>query len=159
MTDITPDRTTVPDCHLNGRPVLLKDWASLSSDQLATIVGCQNPGDSIIYAHDYTWTVQRLLVADLQHSTWDGEIPTGGWAAAYTRHCRSDEEAIRNGSPEYHGRPQWLETWVQQSDIYPLYVIVDEDGYRLLDGHHRLAGAFWHQVTHVWALVGRSPTS
>lgn len=149
--------TTEADCHLNGVPIALASLPRLSSQEIAQIVGFQEPGGEVVDAQDYDWTTQTLRLADLEESNDDGEAPEGGWKAAYFRHQADDMQAVDEGSPEYAGRQTWLAHWCQDTRIYPLYVVREDDGYRLLDGYHRLAGAFFHDISGVFVFVG-TPT-
>lgn len=146
---------TVLDCSLDGRPVAVADWPRLSSEELARIVGFQEPGGSPESAGDYGWRFAVLPVESLRRSNQDFEEPEGGWAAAHQRHLASDRRAIAEGSPEYAGRDAWLrDVWGLDTAIYPLFVVLEEDGYRLWDGHRRLAGAFAYGVKNVAVLLG-----
>lgn len=147
--------STVEDCNLDGNTILLCDWQTLSSDQLARIVGVQEPGDMPEYAHQYEWRFVFLPVEDLRYANQYYEEPDGGWPGAHQRHLHSDRRAVAEGSPEYAGRDVWLrDVWGANTAIYPLYVLKEEDGYRLLDGHRRLAGAFSYGVREVAVLLG-----
>ena len=130
---------TVADCHLNGAPIAINNWTNMTRDQLAQVVGNQQPGEQ------------------------DGETPEGGWSAAYERHLESDRQAVADGSPEYAGRDEWIRhVWLPETRIYPLYLVHEPDGgasnkprLRLLDGHRRLAGAFYYPFNdRVFAVVG-----
>lgn len=154
---------TVPDCHLNGQPIAINNWTNMTSDQLAQVVGTQQPGESLEDAKDFAWETAWIPLGELLHATQDGEIPEGGWGAAYARHVESDRQAITNGSPEYAGRDEWIHrVWLPETRIYPLYVVRDWTPYpeqkprlRLLDGHRRLAGAFFYPFNdRVFALLG-----
>lgn len=145
---------TVADCSLDGQPIPLERLPLLTSDEIARVVGFQQPGPVLNNAQHYTWSYQQIPLQELRESTYDGEEPDGGWKATYERHRKSDAEAIASGSPEYAGRQAWCETWASNSAIYPLYVVDEEGHYYLWDGHHRLASAFWHGVERVWAFVG-----
>ena len=145
---------TVLDCYLNGVPLAKDELASLSSEDIAAIVGFQMPGDALEDTSDYAWSFEMLPLDLLRFSNEDGEEPEGGWKAAYLRHQESDREAVANGSIEYEGRAEWLAEWSRDTSIYPLYIVTEDDGYRLLDGYHRLAGAFWHGVEEVAVFLG-----
>ena len=74
---------------------------------------------------------------------------------------KSDELALASGSPEYAERDAWIcGVWLSDTRIYPLYIVKEWDGstvrmrLRLLDGHHRLAGAFHYRAQRVFARVG-----
>lgn len=151
----TDSPTTVPDCSLDDMPIPLDQWTKLSPEQLASIVGTQEPGDRLEHALDYTWRFEILNVADLEFANEDGDAPHGGWRAAHERHLRADKDAVRGGSPEYAGRDEWLrDEWCQDSRVYPLFVVKEDGRYRLWDGYRRLAGAFYYGLTQVASLVG-----
>lgn len=153
---------TVADCHLDGAPLRLDAWPTLSSEELARIVGLQQPSDALEDPSYFAWEARMVPITELMHATQDGDVPEGGWSGAYLRHWEADREAVANGSPEYAGRDAWIrEVWLPDTRIYPLYVVKewDEDPaqsarLRLLDGHRRLAGAFHYRARNVFALVG-----
>lgn len=145
---------TCGDCILDGRPLRIDQLPELSSDDIASVVGLQAPGNDVDNADDYTWAYQIVNLDDLRCCNEDGEEPDGGWKAAYLRHQESDRAAILAGSPEYEGRAKWLEEWVANTSMYPLFVVLDDGQYRILDGYHRLAAAFWHEVKDVAVFVG-----
>jgi len=147
-------RHTTADCSLNGARIALVDWSKLSSDELAQVVGVQEPGGTAEHPQDYDWEFTTLATDELRLATEDGDEPEGGWREAYLRHTAADAEAVSLGSPEYAGREQWLRTWCEDTRIYPLY-LVDEGGYRLWDGYHRLAGAFYLGAERVAVVLGR----
>jgi hypothetical protein len=150
---------TVADCTLDGAPIALARWPELTSAELARVVGLQCPGDALESAASYTWRLVQLPLAALERVNEDGEAPEGGWIAAYQRHCASDARAVADGSPQYAGRSDWLKNeWAQDTRIYPLFLVEEEEGLRLWDGYHRLAGAFFLALPAVWAVVG-TPTS
>ncbi len=148
--------TTVPDCNLDGHTIPLSVIHHLSSEAIARIIGKQQPGNRLEDSNQYTWSFKEIPLEELRCSNEDGEEPSGGWKAAYLRHKKSDDLAIAQGSPEYAGREQWNKKWCENTAIYPLYVVVEEGQYRLLDGYHRLASAFWNELPTVYAFVGRS---
>ncbi len=153
---------TVPDCHLNGARIALDEWPTLNSTQLAKIVGLQQPGEALESSSCWTWEVAWVNLQNLEHATQDGDIPEGGWSAMYTRQLNDDNRAIAQGSPEYAGRDAWIQTvWLPDTRRYPLFLVKEWDSplatprLRLLDGHHRLAGAFHHDLqSSIFALVG-----
>lgn len=145
---------TCDDCTLDGRPLRIDQLAKLSSDDIASVVGLQMPGNDVDDADDYTWTYRIIDLNDLRRCDEDGEEPDGGWKAAYLRHQESDRAAVLGGSPEYEGRAKWLEEWVESTPMYPLFVILEGGQYRILDGYHRLAAAFWHEAPNVAVFVG-----
>lgn len=147
--------TTVPDCTLDGSPIPIDSLASLTSAQIARIVGVQAPGGSNEDAAEYDWSFCCLDLESLRCCNEDGDEPDGGWKAAYLRHQENDALAVANGSPEYAGRQEWLAQWAGNTAIYPIFMIEDDDGYRLWDGYHRLAGAFWHDAPQVAVFLGR----
>lgn len=137
-----------------GNLISVKELNSLTSDQISDIVGIQSPGDSLEYSNQYHWSFQIIPLDNLRYSNEDGEEPDGGWEEAYIRHKKSDDENVKNGSPEYAGRQEWLKKWAEDTRIYPLYFIKENDKYRILDGYHRLAGAFFEKVSNVACFVG-----
>lgn len=146
---------TNADCTLDGRQLLLTELPQLSSEDIAAIVGFQSPaGGAEEDAEAYSWILLEIPLEDLCNCTEDGDEPEGGWKAVYERHKESDEEAIASGSSEYAGRPEWLAGWCKNTSQYPIFIVSEDDGYRLWDGYHRLAGAFWHDITSVMAFVG-----
>ena len=154
---------TVPDCHLHGQPIAINNWTNMTSDQLAQVVGTQQPGDALEDSKYCHWETAWVPLADLLHATQDASIPEGGWGAAYARQLKSDRLAIAHGSPEYAGRDEWIHrVWLPETRIYPLYLVREFTPYpeqkprlRLLDGYHRLAGAFFYPFNdRVFALVG-----
>ena len=149
QSDTAGDRT-VPDCALDGESIPLSRIPHLSSEEMARIVGTQCPGDMDEKGSDFDWTFEYVPLEDLRFSNQHGEEPEGGWVGAYHRHKASDEEA----GGAYLGRQEWLAEWAQNTETYPIYVERHEDGYRILDGHHRLAGAFFNRVPAVAAFVG-----
>lgn len=145
---------TCEDCHLDGQPFSISKWKSFDSDTLARIVGVQEPGSYTENLDDMTWEFKHIEVEKLRFANQDYEEPEGGWSAAWIRFLKSDEEAAKT-TPEYAGRDMWLkEHWLKCTDTYPLYVVLEEDGYRLLDGHHRLAGAFYYNLDKVAIILG-----
>jgi hypothetical protein len=145
---------TVQDCHLNGKSFSIKHWTRLDSTTLGQIVGVQEPGHYPERLDNLLWTFQYILIEKLRYANQDYEEPKGGWSEAYLRFLESDRQAAVC-SPEYLGRDTWIkEHWTQCTDIYPLYVVLEEDGYRLLDGHHRLAGAFYYKLDKVAIILG-----
>lgn len=148
------DCKTVQDCNLNGSVLECSSLSGLCSDDIEKIVGCQMPGDNLDDATDYDWKFCFIPLNDLKHANEYGEEPEGGWKAAYLRHKQSDQQAVDSGSPEYAGREQWLKHWCQDTRIYPIFVVKENDEYRILDGYHRLAGAFWFGIDKVACFVG-----
>ena len=158
MTKLTMRRNllaTVSDCGLDGLPIPLDQLAIISSVQIANIVSTQQPGNGQDHADDYDWSFQIISIQDLRCCNEDGEEPDGGWKRSYLRHQESDRAAVSSGSPEYAGRQDWLRTWSNNTAIYPIFVVMEDGQYRLLDGYHRLAAAFWHGIDKVSAFVGR----
>jgi len=147
-------RTTALDCNLDGEPLLTTQLHTLSSDEIVRVVGNQSPGGQDEDADDYSWSFQRIRLEDLRCCNEDGEEPEGGWKAAFARHLKSDAEAVAAGSPEYAGRAEWIEEWCKDTAMYPIFVVVEDGQYRIWDGYHRLAGAFWHGIEDVAAFVG-----
>ena len=142
------------DCRLDGEPIQLDRLSCLTSEEIARVVGIQQPGGSLLDAKDFEWTYCAIPLEALRFCMEDGDEPESGWKAAYLRHEMADNEAVANGSPEYAGRQDWCAQWVQNSAVYPLFLSCEDDRYWLWDGHHRLASAFWHDVPTVQAFVG-----
>jgi hypothetical protein len=150
---------TAADCTLDGATIDVAHWEILFPEAMARIVGQQSPGGSLESADDFVWRFAMMDISHLRHATEDGEEPEGGWEKAHARHILADEEAVKNGSPEYAGRAQWLErVWGEDTRIYPLYVVHEDGAYRLLDGYHRLAGAFHFPINPVAVLIGEKRT-
>lgn len=146
----------VSDCRLNGNIIAIETLPELSSDDITNIVGIQSPGAHTDNANDYIWSFQTIPLQDLRYSNEDGDEPDGGWLAAYNRHKLSDEENVKNGSPQYAGRQEWLRQWCQDTRLYPLFIVLEDNQYRILDGYHRLAGAFHGCIENVACFVGRT---
>lgn len=152
---IRHDGCAVRDCTLDGMPIRLADWPKISSESLARIVGVHAPSDPTEYAQDYDWRFVELPTELLRCASQDGDEPDGGWEQAYRDHARRDIAAVAAGSPEYAGRQKWLrEHWCRNTAIYPLFVVLEENDYRLWDGHRRLAAAFFHRVPRVAVVLG-----
>lgn len=139
------------DCALDGLTIHLDSVSALTSEEMARVVGIQCPGDMDESGADYDWEFRMVPTADLVRANQWGEEPDGGWKASYLRHKASDDEA----GGAYLGRQDWLKEWCRDSRIYPLFVEDHADGYRIIDGHHRLAGAFWNEAVEIAAFVGR----
>lgn len=149
-------KTTVADCSLNGEAIPLSYLANLTSEQISVIVGDQEPGSATLRASDYQWEFKFIRTEELQYSNEDGDAPDGGWSAAHERHIAYDLMAVKNGSPEYMGRAEWLrEEWGVDTSIYPLFVSLESGQYRVWDGYRRLAGAFYNKVREVAVFLGR----
>jgi hypothetical protein len=147
---------TAADCTLDGASFDVSRWPTLSSDELARVVGIQIHEGAAGTAGDYRWELRLVPLTELQNSALDGE-PDAGWSAAYLRQLEADREAVASGSPEYAGRDIWIrDTWLPNTACYPLFAVVEDAGLLLWDGHHRLAGAFHYGQTAVWTLVGTS---
>ena len=146
---------TAPDCLYQGKqfPYLL--WLQLDSAQLASVVGVQSPSGVDESAEDYDWVLQSVPTKDLALAAHEGEEPEGGWHACYLRQLEADLTAVRQGSPEYAGRDAWLRrVWLWDTLMFPLYLVKESTGYRLWDGHRRLAAAFYYNARQVFSLVG-----
>ena len=149
------ENMTVPDCRLRGRPIKIADWRTMSLETLAEIVGPQCPAGPAEYPDGYEWRFIMMPLETLRCSDQEYMEPEGGWAEVYRRHCRRDARAIAEGSPEYAGRQEWFrDHWTRNTEIYPLFVVLEESGYRVWDGHHRLAAAFFHGIADVAVLLG-----
>lgn len=67
---------------------------------------------------------------------------------------KEDKNAAKY-TPGCDGRDKWIqEQWIQCTDSYPLFVILEDNNYRLLDCHHRLAGAFYYGIKEVATIIG-----
>ena len=141
---------TVDACHLDG--VQITNWEILTSDELSSVVGIQAPGGDAEDSSHYHWRVVRISLEEIRYCNEDGEDPE--WAKTYLSHKEQDEKAIKDGSPEYAGRAKWLKIWSKNTEIYPLYMVKEDGQYRLWDGYHRLAGAFFHKISHVMVILG-----
>lgn len=147
-----PARLTDPDCTLAGKRFSVAQWPKLTPAQLAAVVATCEPDN----VRDFDWTFCLIKTKDLREATQDGDEPEGGWEKAYQEHVRDDRDAVKNGSPEYSGRQDWLKNvWCKNTRIYPLFLTIEDGRYYLWDGHHRLAGAFHHDVKQVACILGR----
>lgn len=149
---------TDPDCTLNGKRLALDRLPSLSSPEICQMVKHHSPNDLTSPAKAFDWAFAMLPLTVLRYSLDTGDEPAGGWKAAYLRHQANDEQAVRDGSPEYAGRQAWCAHWVRNTALYPLVAVEEEGEYWLWDGHHRLASAFWHDAEEVAVFVGRRPS-
>lgn len=150
---------TTPDCQYAGQQIPYSLWFQLDSAQLASVVGTQAPLGPAESAENYDWSLQSVPTRDLLLAAHEGEVPEGGWQAAYLRQLEADRTAVQSGSPEYAGRDEWLRrVWVWDTLTYPLYLVKEPLGHRLWDGHHRLAAAFYYGALQVYALVGTPKT-
>ncbi|WP_411839693.1 hypothetical protein [Paracoccus sp. ME4] len=147
---------TARDCLLDGDRIRIDRIPELSSAEIARIIGPNEAGLEGASADEFIWHSERIPLDRLVACNQDGAEPAGGWKAAYERHRVSDERAVRDGSPAYAGRQDWLEGWARQTEIYPIYLLEDAGRYFMVDGHHRLAGAHFHDAPFVWAFVGRA---
>lgn len=143
------------DCNLNGEFIKIDDLSVLTSKDISKIIGVQNPGANLEYSEKYDWSFHMIPIEQLRYSNEDGDEPDDGWESAYFRHKKNDDENVKNRSPEYAGRQEWLTEWAKDTRKYPLYIVQEDDRYRLLDGYHRLAGAFFEKITHVACFVGK----
>lgn len=145
---------TNTDCLLDGKIFNVNNFKTLNSVQLASIVGEQSPNGYLEDLSNYKWKFKHINIEDLRCATEYGEEPKGGWKNVYLKFLEEDERAAKY-TPEYAGRDKWIkEQWIQCSDIYPLFVILEDNNYRLLDGHHRLAGAFYYELKKVAIILG-----
>lgn len=145
---------TNPDCMLDGKVFNVDKFLKLNSDQLASIVGKQSPNGYLEDLSNYKWKFEYINIEDLRYATEYNEEPKGGWAKVYLEFLADDEKAAKY-TPECAGRDKWIrEKWTQCSDIYPLFVVLEDNNYRLLDGHHRLAGAFYYNLKKVAIILG-----
>ena len=134
---------TEPDCTLRGKRLCVTSWKMLSSQELGEVVGVQTVLGQAIVPHAWSWSFQMLSLDLLAEAAEDGAEPDGGWAGFYARVCVHDRR-----------RDAWLRQWARDTRVYPLYVAMEGGQLYLLDGHHRLAGAFYYGLGDVAALVG-----
>lgn len=145
---------TNSDCLFNGNPINVNDLKKLNSDQLSTIVGQQSPNGYLEDLSNFKWKFTYINIEKLRFATEYGEEPKEGWKNLYLKFLNDDEKAAKH-TPEYAGRDLWIkEQWTKCTDTYPLFVILENNNYRLLDGHHRLAGAFYYQLKKVAIILG-----
>lgn len=149
-------RLTAADCRLDGARIEADRIPALSSAEIARTIGPSEAGLGGVSVDDFTWNSEQIPLEMLVACNQDGAEPGGGWKAAYERHRASDGRAVLDGSPAYAGRQTWLKEWARQTEIYPIYPIEDDGAYFMVDGHHRLAGAHFHDAPFVWAFVGRA---
>lgn len=72
----------------------------------------------------------------------------------YLKFLKEDEKAAQY-TPKCAGRDKWIkEQWIQCSAIYPLFVILEDNSYRLLNDYHVLAGAFFYEIKKVSIILG-----
>ena len=155
LSPTTHLRLTVEDCLLDGQQITLDHWQKLSSAQLALVVGTQAPDGGLEDAADYNWEFRSVSTEDLKLCGHDGEEPVGGWGAAYLRQLAEDRTAVENGSPQCEGRDAWIKNvWLADTRTYPIYLVMEPEGFRIWDGHHRLAGAQFYGAPEISALVG-----
>ena len=96
-----------------------------------------------------------MEVKKLRYATEYGEEPKVGWKNLYLQFLQEDDVASKY-SPEYAGRDNWLKNdWLTCTDTYPIFVILEDSRYRLLDGYHRLAGAFYYDLENVAIILGQ----
>lgn len=145
---------TNTDCLLDGKTFNVQNFKKLNSLQLASIIGQQSPNGYIEDLTNYKWKFTYINIEDLRCATEYGEEPKEGWKNVYLQFLNDDEKAAKH-TPECAGRDKWIqEEWIECSDTYPLFVILEDGNYRLLDGHHRLAGAFYYDVKKVAVILG-----
>lgn len=148
-------KTTVQDCTLDGSVMDLDVLETLTPAEIARVVGPhQYLGDEPVRLEDHRWSFALVPLQDLRFSNEHGEEPKGGWKASYLRHQAWDEEAVAGGSHAYAGRQEWLAEWAADSRINPVILELHEGRYRIIDGHRRVAGAFWNECESVAAFVG-----
>lgn len=143
------------DCLLDGKQFPITQLKLFTSDQLASIVGVQHPNDYLEEAKDYQWSFKYLPMESLRFATEYGEEPESGWENLYLCFLAEDEAAAQS-SKAYLGRDNWLKNqWIACTDTYPLFVVMEEGNYRVWDGHHRLAGAFYYDIEKVAVILGK----
>lgn len=146
---------TNSDCLFNKQTFDINLFKNFTSEQLSSIVGKQSPNgyqENISY---FVWKFLYVDTEDLKFSTEYYEEPEGGWKKTYLQFIKDDEKAAKH-SPEYLGRDNWIKNeWIKCTDTYPLFVIFEDNHFRLLDGHHRLAGAFYYDLKKVAVILGK----
>lgn len=153
--NFTEPQLSNPDCRLNGQPFDIARLPFLSSTELGNIVGKQHPSGFIESFEGVSWQFTYLPTESLKTATEYGEEPDDGWEQLYQKFIREDLENAKY-SPEYLGRDNWIKNvWTQNTQTYPLFVIQEEQEYRILDGHHRLAGAFFYKIPQVAVILGK----
>jgi hypothetical protein len=148
---------TNSDCLYKNKTFDIKKWNTFNSKELASIVGDQHPNGYLEDLAHFDWKFLHLDIQDLKLSTEYNEEPEGGWKKLYLRFLKEDDTAAET-SPEYAGRDKWLKNeWLLCTETYPLFVIKEDGNYRVLDGHHRLAGAFYYKLKSLSVVLGQQP--
>lgn len=146
---------TNSDCLFQKNVFEIKNWKKFNSEELASIVGDQHPNGYMEDLTDFKWKFLSLNIKALKCATEYNEEPEGGWNKLYLQFLKDDESAAKT-SPEYAGRDNWLKNeWLPCTETYPLFVIKEDGNYRVLDGHHRLAGAFYYKLESVAVVLGQ----
>jgi hypothetical protein len=128
---------TNSDCLFNGKTFNISLFKQFNSEQLLSIIGRQSPNGYEENLEGFQWAFQYIDIKKLKYATEYNEEPEGGWENLYLKFLNEDEEAAKY-SPEYNGRDNWIKNeWSECTDTYPLFVIKENNNYRLLDGHHR----------------------
>lgn len=145
---------TNPDCCYLNKTFDIKEFKTFSSEQLSIIVGKQSPNEYAEDLSNYRWSFKYIDTEKLKYATEYYEEPEGGWSNVYIKFLEEDAKAAIH-TPECAGRDDWIKNeWTVCTDTYPLFVIVEGNDYRLLDGHHRLAGAFYYKLKKVAVILG-----
>lgn len=142
------------DCLFEGDNFDTTMWNKFTSSQLASIVGDQHPNGYLEDLKGFNWQFTSIKTEKLNLATEYGEAPDGGWKQLYLKFLEEDILAAIH-TPEYAGRDTWLKNeWISCTKTYPLFVLYQENEYRILDGYHRLAGAFYYGLKSVSIILG-----
>lgn len=145
---------TNSDCLFQKKPFDIQQFQFFNSEELGSIVGQQSPNGYDENLKNVTWSYQFIDTINLQYATEYNEEPEGGWKQLYLKFLKEDEAAAQF-SPEYLGRDDWIKNqWCQCTEIYPLYILKEDNQLRILDGHHRLAGAFYYEIPQIAIILG-----
>jgi hypothetical protein len=142
-----------PDCLFENKIFDTQRLSTFSSEQLASIVGQQHPNGYIEDLSKGVFSFLYIPTQDLKFATEYNEEPQGGWAKLYEKFLKEDEIASKY-SPEYLGRDEWIRNhWLICTATYPLFIIKENNVYRVLDGTHRLSGAFYYELPQVASIL------
>lgn len=145
---------TNSDCLFRNKSFDIQRFPHFKSHELASIVGTQSPNGYIENLDNIQWSFEYIEIKKLRYATEYNEEPQGGWKQLYLKFLEEDSLAAKY-SPEYLGRDDWIKNqWSQCTDIYPLFVVMENNTYRILDRHHRLAGAFYYDIKQVAIILG-----
>lgn len=147
---------TNSDCTLKEQRFDIEQFKVFSSEQLSLIVGKQSSNGYNEDLNNLKWSFQHININELRYATEYYEEPEEGWDKVYLKFIAEDEKAAQY-TPECAGRDNWIKNeWINYTDIYPLFVILEDGNYRLLDGYHRLAGAFYYKINSVAIILGEN---